>query len=56
MTPMLTVNQVAAKLNLHPETVKRMLRKGELRGVKTAGDRGQWRISPSEVKRWSGGE
>ena len=47
---LLTVQEVAAKLKLNPETVRRWLREGRLRGVKF-GRRGGYRVSEAEVQR-----
>lgn len=43
----LTVEEVAERLRLHPETVRRMLRRGELPGKRLLG---QWRISEAELR------
>ena len=45
---LLTVAQVAARLKVNPETVRRWLRAGQLRGI-LLGDRAGWRISESEL-------
>jgi excisionase family DNA binding protein len=45
---LLTVREVAARLKVHPETVKRWLRTGELHGY-LLGDRSGWRVRASEV-------
>src|SRR5690554_2047266 len=48
----LTVEQVAARLQLHPETVRRQLKSGVLRGVR----RGRvWRIPESALSSTQGG-
>ena len=46
----LTVPEVARRLRVTPETVRRWLRTGELRGVRFS-DRGGWRVLSSEVER-----
>lgn len=46
MEEMLTVKEVADKLQLSVETVKKMLRNGELPGHKFGR---QWRVVPSEL-------
>jgi excisionase family DNA binding protein len=53
--PVLTVPEVAARLRVTPETVRRWLRDGELRGVRFS-DRGGWRVLSSEVERKLRGE
>ncbi len=44
----LTVAQVAERLKVNPETVRRWLRAGQLHGT-LLGDRAGWRIRESEV-------
>lgn len=46
----LTVAQVAERMKVNPETVRRWLRAGQLRGT-LLGDRAGWRIPASEVNR-----
>ncbi len=46
MEDFLTVEEVAQKLHMHPDTVARLLRKGEIPGHKIGG---QWRVVPSEL-------
>jgi excisionase family DNA binding protein len=51
---MLKVSEVAARLQMHPETVRVWLRDGRLRGVRLGGARADklgWRIPESEVER-----
>lgn len=45
----LTVKQAASRLQCHPETVKRMLRDGELTGSQPLGRRGGWRVAESQI-------
>jgi excisionase family DNA binding protein len=47
----LTVGQVATRLKVDPETVRRMLRDGRLDGVRLGGRKAGWRISASSVTR-----
>jgi excisionase family DNA binding protein len=54
--PLLTVPEVAARLRLNPETVRRWLRQGKLCGVAMGSDRAGWRIPESEVRRFLGQE
>jgi len=49
--PLLKVDEVANRLRCHPETVRRMLRSGQLRGSMPVSIRGGWRIPQSEVER-----
>ncbi|MBX6754529.1 MAG: helix-turn-helix domain-containing protein [Thermorudis peleae] len=48
---MLTVREVADQLRVSPETVRRWLRDGKLRGLWIS-DRGGWRIPASELARF----
>jgi excisionase family DNA binding protein len=49
---LLTVNQVAERLKLHPETIRRWIREGRLHAIKLVGrDRAGFRIRESEVAR-----
>lgn len=48
---LLTVQEVAARLRLHEETIRRWLTSGKLHGVKIGPTRGGWRIAASEVER-----
>jgi excisionase family DNA binding protein len=51
-TELLTVEQVAAKLQTTPTTIRRWLRAGKLRGVRLGGTRLGWRIRQSEIDRF----
>jgi excisionase family DNA binding protein len=53
--PVLKVPEVARRLRVSAETVRRWLRDGELRGVRFS-DRGGWRVLSSEVERKLRGE
>ena len=46
---LLTVQEVADRLRVDPETVRRMLRDGRLRGTMPVSPRAGWRIPESEV-------
>ena len=48
---LLTVQEVAAHLRVNPETVRRWLRQGHIRGALLGGDRAGYRIPASEVER-----
>ena len=43
-SPYLTVEEVAARLRIHPDTVRRWLRLGKLAGI-PLGDKSGWRVS-----------
>ena len=45
---LMTVAQVAARVKVNPETVRRWLRSGQLRGT-LLDDRAGWRIPKAEV-------
>lgn len=45
----MTVDEVAARLRVDPETVRRMLRTGRLEGVRLGGRKAGWRISSAAV-------
>jgi excisionase family DNA binding protein len=49
--PLLTVDEVAARLKVNPETVRRWLRAKRIRGVMMGGKRGGYRVPTSEVER-----
>ncbi len=51
MEKMLKVNEVAERARVNPETVRRWLRDGELRGVRIGPGRGSYRVPESEVER-----
>jgi len=51
----MTVNEVAERLAVHPETVKRWLRAGLLEGTKLPTGRwgrGEWRVSERDLTRF----
>jgi excisionase family DNA binding protein len=48
MDELLTVEQAAEKLKMHPDTIRRLLRDKQLPGVKLG--KRQWRISEDSLK------
>ncbi|MGI8826200.1 MAG: helix-turn-helix domain-containing protein [Chloroflexota bacterium] len=48
---LMTVRQVADHMQVHPETVRRWLRDGALRGLNLGGVAG-WRIQQAELERF----
>jgi excisionase family DNA binding protein len=48
---LLTVAEVAERLRVHPESVRRWLRAKRIRGVMMGGKRGGYRIPASELAR-----
>lgn len=53
---MLTVDEAAARLKVHPETVRRHLKAGTIKGHRLGSKRLGWRIPASEVERFLTGE
>lgn len=53
---MLTVKQVAERLQIGQVTVLRWLRSGKLTGVKPGGSRIGWRVPVAEVERLERGQ
>jgi excisionase family DNA binding protein len=51
VTVLLTIDQVAAQLQVHPRTVRRAIRTGGLRAHQVAG-RGTWRVWPTDLEDW----
>jgi excisionase family DNA binding protein len=49
---LLTVAEVAARLRVHPETVRRWLAQGRLEGVRPGGTKIGWRIPESALERF----
>lgn len=49
----LTVAEIAERLKVNPETVRRWLRDGKLKGT-LLGDRAGWRVPSSEVDKLLG--
>lgn len=52
---LLTPTEVAEALRVAPETVRRMLRRGELKGYRV-GDPGVWRVDARSLRRLLGDE
>lgn len=50
--PLLTVEEVAARLRLSQETVRRYIRGGKLRGVALGGRSAGYRIEDAELRRF----
>ena len=53
---LLTVKEVAERLRANPQTVRRWLREGRLKGVMPGGEKLGYRIPASEVARLLKGE
>ena len=46
MPLVLTLKEAAAELTVHPESLRLMIERGEIRGVKIAG---RWKVEPDEL-------
>jgi excisionase family DNA binding protein len=53
--PWLTVEQIAERLQMHPDTIRRFLREGRLHGYRMT-RRAGWRVRASEVDRFVTGD
>jgi excisionase family DNA binding protein len=53
---LLTVDEVARRLKVHPETVRRWLRADQLRGVQFGGKRTGYRIRMSDLQLFISGD
>jgi excisionase family DNA binding protein len=51
---LLTVPELAARLRVTPETIRRWLRDGKIRGHRFGGPRMGWRIARTEIARLMG--
>ncbi len=49
---LLTVEQVAAQVQVQPETVRRWLREGRLKGVRLGGTKLGYRISEADLEQF----
>jgi excisionase family DNA binding protein len=47
--PMMTMAEMAAFLNVHPVSITRMIRRGELPGIKIGG---VWRFDRQVIAKW----
>lgn len=54
MKKLLNIHEAAAQLDKHPDTVRKMLRRGELAGIKGPGIRAAWKVEPAAIDRWIG--
>lgn len=48
----MSVKEAAEDLDMHPETVRELLRRGDLAGSKMPGLRGSWKIRPEAIDRF----
>jgi excisionase family DNA binding protein len=53
---LLTVKEVAERLRANPQTIRRWLREGKLKGVMPGGEKLGYRIPAAEVTRLLSGE
>jgi excisionase family DNA binding protein len=49
---MLTVSDVAARLKVPEQSVRRWLRDGRMEGIRLGGTKAGWRIEPEAVERF----
>ena len=49
MAPVLTVNELSDYLKVHPTTIYRLLKTGQLPGFRIGSD---WRFNVEEIERW----
>ena len=56
LSKVLTISEVAEILYLSGDTVKKLLNSGRLKGVRTGGYSGKWRISESALEEFLEGE
>jgi excisionase family DNA binding protein len=47
---LLTIREVADELQVHPETVRSLLRSGRLKGIRPGGEPSELRISQRDLK------
>lgn len=52
MAKVMGVNEAAKELDMHPQTVRELLRRGDLAGVKMPGLRGAWKVRPEAIERF----
>ncbi|WP_209907441.1 helix-turn-helix domain-containing protein [Paeniglutamicibacter psychrophenolicus] len=50
MKKLLSVQEVAEILDMHPDTVYILLRRGDLVGMKMPGLRGRWKVEESAIE------
>lgn len=49
MKQIMTVDEVAELLAVHPQTIRKWLRSGELTGADTPAG---WRMTPADIEKW----
>jgi excisionase family DNA binding protein len=49
---LLTVQQIAERLQVHQNTVLTWLKRGELSGIRIGGSKAGWRVRASELERF----
>jgi excisionase family DNA binding protein len=53
MAPLLTIDEAASLLKIHPVTLRTWLRAGKIRGVKQGEHaRAHWKLDPDEIALW----
>lgn len=49
---LLTVQQIAERLQLNPQTVRRWLKAGRLKGISLGSDKAGWRMRESDLREY----
>ncbi|WP_209907443.1 helix-turn-helix domain-containing protein [Paeniglutamicibacter psychrophenolicus] len=49
---LLNISEASQQFAMHPQTVRELLRRGDLSGVKKPGLRGRWKVEPSAIDRF----
>lgn len=52
MERLLNIHEAAEQLAMHPDTVRKLLRRGDLQGIKMPGLRGAWKVRPADIERF----
>lgn len=49
---LLGVEATSEQLDMHPQTVRELLRRGDLAGIKMPGLRGRWKVEQAAIDRF----
>lgn len=52
MKKLLNVREVAEILDMHPDTIRDLLRRGDLVGIKMPGLRGSWKVEERAIEQF----
>jgi excisionase family DNA binding protein len=50
---LLTIQEVADQLRIHPDTVRDLLRSGRLKGIRLGANQSEWRVSQRDLRDFS---